>query len=163
MLTGDVQFVHTPRRLDKQRRFGDFELGGLHLQLERRAVRAEGFEKGKHLFFHRFQGFRGGKLRPMTPAQRGVGLVELVDVLGIERQTAPSRVGFARGFGIVETLEKEQIRDVFDGIERVVETVGPNVVPQAVDLRFQRRVGEHEVIKPPVVRSFRAVFRHRRA
>jgi hypothetical protein len=46
-------------------------------------------------------------------------------------------------FALVEALEEEEERQLLDGVERVGEPAGPELVPEGIDLRAQGGVGEH--------------------
>src|SRR5438128_318155 len=74
------------------------------------------------------EGLVSGKLGPVRPAQLGVGKNRVV--------LLAAQAGGALGIllALVEALQEQEERELFDGVERIGQAAGPEFVPEGIDL-----------------------------
>ena len=142
VLAGDVELSIARQASIKQGGFVDLELGVGHVLAEGAGPVAEVLEVGEDLVLHLPQGLLGGQLAPVRPA-------EFLAVVGLGKRDSdflPRMPGGALGvlLALVELLEEEQKRELLDGIQRVGEAAGPELVPEGVDSGAEFGVSEHE-------------------
>ena len=59
---------------------------------------------------------------------------------------APGALGVL--LALVELFQEEQVRKLFDGVQRIGEAAGPELVPERFDLGAELRIGEQELLRP---------------
>jgi hypothetical protein len=118
---------------------------------------AERANERKDLFLDVPQGLIAGKLGPVRPAQFRVGEDRLVFLA--------AHLGGALGvlFALVESLEEQQEGKLFDGIERIGQPSGPELVLKGIDLRTQGGIGEHAFVFTPKALENKAQGLHLKA
>jgi hypothetical protein len=113
VLAGNLHVVYGLGGLDQQAGLVDLELGIGHLLGERAALAAKRLNEGEDLVLDVAEGLVGGKLGPMRPAQLRIGKDRLLFLAAQPR--GPLGILLA----LVETLQEQQERQLFDSIERI--------------------------------------------
>jgi hypothetical protein len=149
VLGRNLHLLDHPAGFDEQAGLVDFELGVLHVALERAARLAQAAKPGEDLGPDVLQGRSGLEMGPVAPAHlfRQARLKGLAAALGL---------AFAPVFLVVQPLEKDQVRELFNGVGRVGQPARPQFVPQLVDLGAKFGVGEQWVLL--IVRSELRLF-----
>ena len=153
ILRGDFHAVDRLAGFDQQTGLVDLELGVRHLLAERTGLGTEVLQERKDFFFHLSQRLLRRELTPMRPAQFLVGEQRLRFLASLPRRPFGVLLAF------VQLLEKQQKRQLLNGIQRIGQPAGPKLVPQRVDFGTELRISEHNF----GVRRFIAAFILRRS
>ncbi len=142
VLAGDVHAFDGAAGFDQQAGLVDLEFGVGHLLAEGAGFLAELFEEREDLLLDLLERLFRRKLAPMRPAE----FLSLVG-LGEERLKLPAASSSALGIllALVKLFQEEQVRKLFDGVQRIGKAAGPELVPERFDLGAELRIGEHGV------------------
>ena len=139
VLLRDFHLVDQLAGFDQQGGLADLALGVGHVALERAALLAQRAEPGEDGLFEMAQRLAGlvASSRSASASRPGCGLVV---------RLAPPGLPLQGVLAVIQAFQKQQIRELLDGVQRVGQPARPEFVPQGVDLRFEFGVGQHRAM-----------------